>query len=296
MTALILLGLLFTQDEFRITTDVNQVVLPVTVTDRKGRYGAGLEKDSFTVYENGRPQEIRFFSNKDVPVTVGLVIDNSSSMRPRRSSTNLAAIHFARLSNPEDQVFVVNFSDRVSFGLPDGVPFTGDGDQLRQALASEPPAGKTALYDAVVEAIDHLERGKCDRKALIVISDGGDTASRRTLDDVLRRAHASHALIYTIALVDDNEQDPNRRPKLLKKLAETTGGDFHQPENADALYRACARIARELRSQYTIAYTPDGEGGGFRRVQVVVKAPGKERLSVRTREGYNASEPERAGR
>jgi VWFA-related protein len=296
MTALIVLGLLFAQDEFRISTDVNQVVLPVTVTDRGGRYVAGLEKDSFTVYDNGRAQEIRFFSNKDIPVTVGLVIDNSSSMRPKRGATNLAAVHFSRLSNPEDQVFVVNFNDRVSFGLPDGVPFTGNGEQLRHALTSEQPAGKTALYDAIVEAIDHLDRGHCDRKALIVISDGGDTASRLSFDDVLRRARASRAVVYTVALADDNEYNPDRRPGILRKLAETTGGNFYQPQNNDELYRSCAKIAHELRSMYTIAYTPEGTEAGFRRVQVVVKAPGKNRLNVRTRQGYNAPEPERAGR
>ncbi len=286
MSAVLLL-LLCLQDEFKISTDVNNVVLPVTVQDSRGGFVEGLSADDFKVYEDGRPQQICAFSNRDIPVTVGLVIDNSSSMTPRRDATNLAALHFVRLSHPDDEVFVVNFSDGVSFGLPADMPFTDDVRVLRAALSSERPHGKTALHDAILKALDHLERGRHDRKALVVVSDGGDTASRNGFEEVLRRARKSRAVVYAIGLFDLHEYDPDRRPGRLRKLARETGGAWFEPADSNAVFGAAARIARELRSQYTIAYVPDGtrQDSGYHRVQVVVERP---HILVRTRQGYYA--------
>ncbi|HWR54082.1 MAG TPA: VWA domain-containing protein [Bryobacteraceae bacterium] len=290
MLPLLLLSLLsFQKDEdFKIRADVQQVVLPVTVTDRRGGFVSGLNESDFTVYEDGKPRKIAFFSSRDVPVTVGLVVDNSSSMRPRRVATNLAALNFIRLSNPQDEAFVVNFNDRVSFPLQD--PFTSDREQLRSALSTAQPGGKTALYDAILASLEHLSNAGRDRKALIVISDGGDTASRLGFRDVLEKARASHASIYTIVLIDPNDHDPAHRPDLMAKLARATGGESYRPESMQALFDACGQIARELRCQYTIAYTPDppSQEGRYRGVRVTVRAPGRGRLEVRTRPGYYA--------
>lgn len=284
----------FQQDEgFRISADVQQVVLPVTVTNRQGGFVTGLNESAFTVYEDGKPRKIGFFSSRDVPVTVGLVIDNSSSMRPRRNATNVAALDFIRLSNPEDEAFVVNFNDQVSFSLPEGTPFTSDREQLRAALNKAQPGGKTALYDAISASLEHLHRGGRDRKALIVISDGGDTASRFGFRDVLEKARTSHASIYTIILIDPNDQDPARRPDLMAKLARATGGDSFRPESMQALFEACGQIARELRSQYTLAYTPDppSQAGRYHTIRVAVHSPGRGKIEVRTRPGYYERAP-----
>jgi VWFA-related protein len=295
MLPLLLLGFVSLQQEggFRISTDVQQVVLPITVTDRQGAFISGLKESDFTVYEDGKPRDVRFFSSSEVPVTVGLVIDNSSSMRPRRTATNVAALNFIRLSNPEDEAFVVNFNDQVVFPLPDSTPFSSDREQLRSALNKAQPGGKTALYDAISASLDHLAKTGRDRKALIVISDGGDTASRLEFRDVLEKARASHATIYTVLLMDPNEQDPVRRPELMAKLAHATGGNSFRPESMQALFDACGQIARELRSQYTIAYTPDppSQAGRYHAIKVTVRSSVRGKLEVRTRPGYYEQAP-----
>ncbi|MGB9123239.1 MAG: VWA domain-containing protein, partial [Candidatus Angelobacter sp.] len=158
----------------RIESDL--VVLHATVHNQKGVLVSGLGKNDFQVYEDGVLQQIKSFSHDDIPVSVGLVIDNSGSMVPKRSHVIAAALAFARSSNPQDQMFVVNFNERVSFGLPDGAPFTDQVPQLELALARVAANGETALYDAVAVALDHLNLGNRDKKVLIVISDGGDNA------------------------------------------------------------------------------------------------------------------------
>lgn len=290
MLPLLVLGLIsFQQDEgFRISADVRQVVLPVTVTEKRGGFVSGLKEEDFIVYEDGKPRELCFFSSSDAPVTVGLAIDNSSSMRPRRVATNVAALNFIRLSKPEDEAFVVNFNDRVSFALPEEQPFSSDREQLRAALNTERPGGKTALFDAISASLDHLAKAGRDRKALIVISDGGDTASRLGFSDVLAKARASDASIYTVLLTDPNEHDPTRRPDLMAKLARETGGDSFSPESMQELFDVCGHIARELRSQYTIAYVPDppSKAGRYHTIRVAVRSNGRGNVVARTRAGY----------
>jgi VWFA-related protein len=278
---------------FRISTDVDRVVLPVTVADRQARVVPNLAKDSFRIYDEGRREDIHDFFYRDIPLTVGLVIDSSTSMGPKRESAILAALSFVRLSNPEDQAFVVSFNDKVSFGLP--TPFSADPEQLGEAFLKLPCQGRTALYDAVVAATDHLSGGTRDKKALIVVSDGGDNVSRHRLRQTMEALQRSEAIVYTIGLYEP--EDPDRNPGVLKQLARPTGGEAFFPQSPRELPGILAHIAKVLRSQYTLTYAPAAEDrdGRYHRIQVIATEPGSgRRLAVRTRAGYYAPTPDRA--
>jgi Ca-activated chloride channel family protein len=272
-----------------IRMTVGLVVLHATTENRKGVSVSGLDKDNFQVLEDGVAQRIETFSHEDVPVTVGLVVDGSGSMRPKRADVLSAAQTFVQASNADDEMFVVNFNEVVSFGLPDGVQFTSKPVALQLAIAQSPLSGQTALYDAMDAALKQLKRGSRDKKVLIVISDGGDNASSRSnLKQIMTLAIESNAVIYTIGLFDETDLDKN--PGVLKQIAHATGGEFFQPETISSVVPLCAQIARDIRNQYTIAYTPANaaQDGGYRTIQVHAKAPGHERLVVRTRPGYFA--------
>lgn len=272
--------------ESTLRVETHLVVLHATVQNHKGVLVSGLEKSDFQVYEDGVLQQIHYFSHEDIPVTVGLVIDNSGSMRPKRSHVIAAALTFARSSNPQDQIFVVNFNERVSFGL--STPFTDQVPQLEVALARTAADGETALYDAIAAALDHLEQGNRDKKVLVVISDGGDNASKHSLAEITAMARTSGAIIYTIGLFDETDED--RNPKVLKHLAGETGGEAFLPGSIKDAVPVCERIARDIRNQYTIAYVPTNknEDGAYRAIQVKAVAQGQGQLLVRTRAGYFA--------
>lgn len=274
------------EEEHRISTRVDLVVLSVTVRDRNRSFVAGLAKDNFQVYEDRRPQEISLFLQEDLPVTVGIIMDSSASMGPKRSEMAAAATAFIEASNAEDEMFVVSFNENVSMGLPDTAPFTGEIQQLQAALNRFPARGRTALYDAIDTALEHLEKGRRDRKALIVFSDGGDNASRRTFQEVLKKASQSTATIYTIGLFD--AQDEDRNPGILKRLATVTGGEAFLPNALPEVVAICRKIAHDLRNRYTVGYTPSHGNGepGYRTIQVTAAAPDHKKLSVRTRTGY----------
>lgn len=274
------------QDTIRINVEL--VVLHATVLDRKRQPVAGLGQTNFRIYEDGVLQEIESFSHEDIPVTVGLVIDNSGSMGPKRTEVSAAALAFARSSNPKDQLFLVNFNEHVSFGLPADRPFTDNVAQLESALSTLTANGKTALYDAVAAALAHLKQGKRDKQVLIVISDGADNASRYDAAQVLMAAKQSEAIIYTIGIYE--QDDPDRNPGSLKQLAKATGGEAFWPKSVKDVTAICERIARDIRSQYTITYTPTNikYDGKYRSIQVKAEAPGGGRLFVRTRAGYYA--------
>ena len=185
---------------FKIHTDVELVLLDVSVKNPGGGYVSGLAKDRFQVFENGVPQKISEFAVADEPVAIGLVIDQSGSMAPRRTSVIEAGVAVIEGSNPQDQIFVVNFNDKVRRGLPESMPFTDDINLLRKALSIQKPEGQTALYDAIALALKHLETGRRQKKTLVVISDGGDTCSKRTLKEVMGLIEQSAATIYTVGL------------------------------------------------------------------------------------------------
>jgi Ca-activated chloride channel homolog len=274
------------QDTIKINVDL--VVLHATVQNSNHNPVSGLGKEAFQVYEDGVLQEIESFSHEDIPVTVGLVIDNSGSMRPKRAEVITAALAFARASNTKDQIFVVNFNEHVSFGLPANTPFTDKTAQLEFALSKVASDGMTALYDAVAAALDHLKKGNRDKQALIVISDGADNASRQNLARIMALARQSEAIIYTIGIYD--RDDPDRNPGSLKRLAKATGGEAFLPGSVKDVVPICERIARDIRNQYTITYVPTDikYDGKYRVIQVKAEASGRGRLMVRTRAGYYA--------
>jgi Ca-activated chloride channel homolog len=273
-----------------VSASAELVVLPVTVSDKHGNFVPDLSRDRFTVYDSGRRQDVALFSNQDTPVTVGLVIDSSGSMRPKLPEVIIATMTFARRSNPEDELFTVAFNDTVRDPGTERSVAAADGPALELELRSFRPQGRTALYDGLIAALDRMERGTRPRKALILISDGGDNASRSTLDDVLKRARRSNVTIFTVGLFDNDDLD--RNPGVLKSLAESTGGErfLPSPESPAALVRACERIARELRSGYMIGYVPPDRDGLYHRVRVeVTPADNRGKLRARTRPGYFAA-------
>ena len=276
--------------DYKISVNVGLVVLPVTVTDRKGAFVSDLPQQDFRVYETGRLQQITSFEPEDVPVTVGLVVDNSGSMGPKRTAVIAASLAFVRSSNSQDQMFVVNFNQAVSLGLPESLPFTSDQQQLREALAKNPPAGNTALYDAIAAALQHLKSGSRDKKALIVVTDGGDNASHIKYPDLLKMAASSNAIIYTIGLFDQaySKIYSKESPQVLGRLSKLTGGQAYFPDSVSEVFQISEQISRDLRQQYMIGYTPADQtpDGRFRTIRVTAKASGKGKLYVRTRTGY----------
>jgi Ca-activated chloride channel homolog len=273
---------------YTLKVNVDMVVLHATVEDKKGVLVSGLGKRDLQVYEDGVLQQITYFSHEDIPVTVGLVIDNSGSMGPKRSDVIAAALAFARSSNPDDQMFVVNFNEHVSFGLPAGTPFTDQSAQLQVALSRIMANGETALYDALAIGLEHLRKGSRDKKVLIVISDGGDNASVHNLPQIMAMAGQSDAIIYALGLFD--EDDPDRNPRVLKQLAHATGGEAFLPASLNEVVPICEQIAHDIRNQYTIAYVPTNRqlDGTYRAIQVRAGTPAGRRLEVRTRTGYYA--------
>lgn len=272
----------------RITVNVDLVVLHATVRDRRGRLVSNLREQDFEVYEEGVPQRIRFFQREDVPVTVGLVVDHSGSMRPKLRDVITAVRTFVQSSNPEDEMFVVNFNEKVIPGLPGAVRFTNRSDELERAILKTPATGQTALYDAVGEALERLQAGSRDKRVLVVISDGGDNASVRSLTDILEVAERSSAVIYTVGIFD--AADPDRNPRVLRRLAGATGGAAFFPGQPNEVVGICERIAHDIRNQYTIGYVPANPAppGTYRAIRVVARATGGSRLFVRTRAGYIA--------
>jgi Ca-activated chloride channel family protein len=274
---------------YAIRSNVNLVALQATVRDRKGAPVPGLSKENFQIFEDKIPQEIESFSHEDVPVTVGLLIDSSGSMKPKYADVIAASLAFAHSSNPADQIFVVNFNEHVRFGLPDNVPFTNNPAQLEAALSRNVHSGMTALYDAISAALEQLQKGKWDKKVLIVVSDGGDNASKRNLAQVLSMINQSNAVIYTMGIFDEDDED--RNPHILAQLSRVSGGEAFLPKTLQEILPICEQIAREIRSQYTISYAPTNkkQDGTFRAIEVKARAPsGGKRLSVSTRAGYSA--------
>jgi len=282
-------------DGYTISVNVDVVILHATTQDRHGNLVSGLGKTNFRIYEDGVLQTIKYFSHEDIPVTVGLVVDNSGSMGSKRADVIAAALAFARSSNPQDQMFVVNFNEKVSFGLPNNVLFTDKAVQLELALSRIAADGETALYDAVAAALDHLKQGDRDRKVLIVISDGGDNASKHTLAEIMTAAGQPDATIYTIGIFDEGDGDSN--PHVLKRLARNTGGEAFFPQSSKDVLAICERIAHDIRNQYTLAYVPTNRkrDGTYRGLRVEAITTSGRHLAARTRTGYFAAQARPSG-
>jgi Ca-activated chloride channel family protein len=258
------------------------------VTDSKGAFVPGLQKQQFRVYEDGALQKVTIFAEEDIPVTVGLLVDHSRSMGPKLPEVRAAVSTFAHSSNSEDEMFVVDFSDHVSIESLGGKAFTSDVKILEKALLGISAQGQTALYDAVAEGLKHLQLGARDRKALVIVSDGGDNASRLKYSDVLLLARQTHVLIYSIVLAGNSEEEEN--PRDLGRLCKETGGIAFFPQDGQRISDIAKAIALDLREQYTLGYAPEKKlsGNSFRKIAVRVDAPHRGLLHVRTRAGYLA--------
>ena len=283
--------------EYKINVDVNLVVLHATVLDKKDRMVNDLKESDFRVYEDGVLQKLSVFSHADVPVTMGIVIDDSGSMREKRTSVNTAALAFVKTSNPQDQVFVVNFNDVYYLDTPGD--FASGIEDLRSALEKIDSRGGTALYDAVYASLDHLKLGNRDKKVILVVTDGEDNASRYTFQELIGHAQKSNAVIYTIGLLGDEQHSglfklhSSDAAKKLKQLAEVTGGQAYLPHSLDEVESTCVGIAHDIRNQYTLGYYPSDikRDGTYRKVRVETSAR-REHLTVRTRTGYFAPKDE----
>jgi Ca-activated chloride channel family protein len=275
-------------DAFRISVEVDLVVLQATVRDHLGHTVMELGQNDFEVFEDGRAQPIRLFRHEDTPVTVGLIIDHSGSMRNKLADVTAGAQAFVRSSNRNDQMFVVNFNEIASLGLPIGMGFSDRVGTLGAAIWGAPAIGTTALYDAIVEGLKRLQQGSSDKKVLIVISDGGDNASKATLDRVLKLTEQSSAMIYTIGIFDAD--DPDKNPRVLQRLAHESGGEAFFPAEVSETLEICERIARDIRDQYTIGYsTMSGKKDGtYHKVRLTARAKTDGKLTVRTRAGYSS--------
>ena len=261
------------------------VLVHVTVRDGKSRLVPHLPQDAFSIFENGQPQALTYFDDEDRPVTVGLVVDSSGSMQRKRDDVIAAGLAFARSSHPQDEMFTVNFNEQVWKGLPPSLPFTTDFEELRRALLRSGARGETALFDAIETALTQLDGGHEEKKVLIVVSDGGDNASKSTFEDVLNMALRMDAIIYAVGVYDDYASDA--KPDLLKKLASSTGGAAFFPHNPSDATEILERIAAEIRSGYTLGYVPPA-GDGYRAIRVDVHPPDHRKLNVRARSGYVA--------
>jgi len=274
-----------------ISVHTELVVAPAVVTDAGGHHVSGLTLESFRVFDNGRPRPISAFHHGDSSVTLGLVVDRSQSMRPKAQALLAAVTSLLRTSRADDELFAVDFNDDVSLALAAGRPFTNDPDELAAALAAVRAEGRTALYDGVAAGLEHLERGRAQRRALVLVSDGGDNGSRRKYAEVLALARRSDAVIYAIGLMGSSPAEEQEDAGLLRRLCRDTGGVAHFPKTDAEIAAASATVASDLREQYTLGFVPAErtDGRAFRKIEVTASAPGLGPLRVRTRSGYIAA-------
>jgi len=268
-------------------TDTRLVVLPVSVSDKNGKLVTDLSQNSFKVFENGTEQPIKLFRREDVPVSLGIIVDNSGSMHDKRSKVETAALDLVRASNPHDEVFIVNFNDEAYLD----VEFTNDVKKLEEGLARIDSRGGTALRDSISMSIDYLkQKGKKDKKVILVVTDGNDTASTGTLEKLVDKARQAEVLIYAIGLLSEEEKHEAKKAKReLDSVTRESGGLSFYPRELTEVDRITQQVAHEIRNQYTIAYSPTIQAldGSFRQIRVTVNAAGHP--SVRTRTGYYAT-------
>ena len=272
---------------FKAQSDL--VVLHVNVFDGKSDAVPNLPQTAFRILEDDKPQDITFFSGADVPVGVGLVLDNSGSMIARHHMVIAGGLAFAASSHPQDEMFTIHFNERVRYGLPDSMSFTNRTTLLQAALARYPAGGKTALHDAVIAALDHVERATHQKRVLVVLSDGDDNASLHSEREMFDRARRSDTIVYAVSNAD-RQIGMRGAPGVLRELAEITGGVAYFPRADKDVVASFDEIAANIRRGYSIGYAPTNTAhdGGFRRVKVTVRVPGRGNLSVRSRDGYSA--------
>jgi VWFA-related protein len=276
-------------DQFTIRSQVNEVTLSATVLDVRRHLVTNLAPTNFAVYEDNQPQKITSFRREDIPVSIGIVVDNSGSMRTKRTAVTKAVLNLIQASNPQDEVFVVNFNDDPYLDQD----FTNKLDPLREALDRVDSRGGTALYDAVIASADHLAKGaKKEKKVLLVVTDGVDNESRESLESAIRKVQDDNGpTIYTIGILGD-EPGIKRAKRALQSLSDQTGGVAFFPKDLMEVDEISQEVARDIRNQYSLTYKPTNprSNGGYRKVKVEARAPGYKDLQVRTRDGYFADE------
>ncbi len=282
------------QGVFVFRKDVDEVLLHASVVDDKQHIITTLDRNAFTVFEDGKPQNIISFHNVDIPVAMGIVIDNSGSMREKRNKVNQAALNLVRSSNPKDEVFVVNFNDEYYLDQD----FTNNLLKLKEALEKIDARGGTALYDAVVASAEHLKKfARLEKKVLFVVTDGEDNASNETLEQAIKHLQEENGpSVYAIGILGD-EEHPKRARKALDVIAQRTGGIAFFPKTLDEVDEISRTVARDIRNQYAIGYRPTNPrgNGGFRQIRVEAKAKGHGKMVVRTKSGYYAGVQPSAG-
>ena len=276
------------QGDYTISDNVDLVLLDASVKDVRGGFVTGLARGDFRVYEDGHERAITHFAPVDAPVSVGLVLDDSGSMRRKRAEVVTAGLAFAKESNPKDEFFVVNFNNRIYYGLPQGVHFTDKLKLLHNALYFGQPVGQTALYDAIASALKHLELSDRELRTLIVVSDGGDNVSKIRLPELMKLIETSRATIYTVGLLDPEDRDLN--PKVLRRFAYISGGEFFEPTGLDEVVPIFQKISKDIRNRYTIGFTPDerSDKRKSRSIKVTAQSRGR-KLNVRTRSTFSLS-------
>lgn len=266
-------------------TTASEVLVHATVLNGKHETVDNLQQQAFSVFENGVAQHVDYFSHEDAPVSMGILIDNSGSMRDKRDAVVAAALNFVRSSNPDDEIFIVNFNDEYYLDAD----FTNNISKLQQGLDQIESRGGTALYDALIASLDHLAQyGKHDKKVLLIITDGEDDASRYTLEETTRIAHAENGpMIYCVGLLaGDERSERNKAERALTALATATGGEAYFPKDLSQVNTITKEVAIDVRAQYTLSYRSNQTGAGFRTIRVEVHAPKVHGLTVRTRDGY----------
>lgn len=274
-------------DQAIFRADTRLVVLHASVVDKSGKLVTNLPQNAFKVFENGAEQSIKIFKREDVPVSMGILIDDSGSMRDKRAKVAAAALALVKASNPQDEVFIVNFNDEAYLDQP----FTNDIKKLQDALQRIDSRGGTAMRDAISMSIDYMkDKAKKDKKVILVVTDGNDTASMETLEKLVAKARQSEVLIYAIGILGEEEpRESKKAQRALKALTEASGGMVYYPKQLPDVEKMSLDIAHEIRNQYIIAYTPALQAldGSFRQIKVTVNGPG--RPVVRTRNGYYAT-------
>lgn len=274
------------QADFTFRANVGEVLVQANVLDKKGRSVNTLPASDFTVYENGVRQAVDSFSHDDAPVSVGILVDNSGSMRPKRVQVDQAALNFVRASNPQDEVFIVKFNDEYHLAAP----FTNSIPKLETGLGEIDPQAGTALYDAIIHAVAYLNQyGKRSKKVLLLVTDGQDDASSHDLQQTLSIVQSQDApLIYCIGLVDKEDGAAARKAshKVLVQFADATGGLAYFPKDLDQVDGITKKVAQDIRLQYSLVYRSNQTTPGFRSIRVEVNDPHLKHLTAHTRKGY----------
>jgi len=278
-------SLLWSQDApFKLSVNVDLTEVHVNVTDEKDRPIGNLKKENFRVFEDRKEQQIMVFKHEDAPISLGLVIDNSRSIEPRKQRLDTAALSFVRKSNPNDETFIVHFDDtaRIDRDFTDSIP------ALEEALAGVKPFGQTAIFDALILALEHMENAKHLKKAILLITDGVDNSSKHTMSEAIEATKRSRVAVYTVGLI--SMSGGQKAEDALIHIAEASGGHAYFPNDVDEARMYMERVARDLREQYTLGYIPTNKNGGWRSVRVdVLPPPGlpaTTKLTANYRHGY----------